>query len=337
MKYLLIADGTYSDQIRTGMALNRLMKDTGVEGELAYYRKMTKDILKNRYDLVICSRPMNPAIVQAFKDLKMPILADMDDDFWSIPSYHPGYKTVGPGNPMAIASFNKCLELADAISTSTDTLKQKFQEQYGDKVYLVENGWDAENINWQKSVIEKDPKKVYVGWTGTITHRKDFTLTLNAIADISVDFDNVVFVIYGDPDIYNMLSAIPEHKKLFIPPTEYQEYPGVLGCFDILMVPLLDNAFNAAKSDIKLVDAGARKIPWIASRSSAYMKWYDGGMFASTTEEWIEHLSDFIRSHSTRKRLGEIGYQKALTRESKAILPEWIAAIEAAKYNCLKP
>jgi len=316
------------------MHINRLLIDTDLTADVGYYNHLDKQVFETRYDLVVCSRPNNPEILQYFKMRKMPLLIDVDDDFEAITKSHPGYNGVGPGNKTAIEGMNKCLQMANAITTSTEILKEKFTERYGNKVYLVENGWDNDNENWKKSLFPKDPNIVYVGWGGTVTHRNDFNLVLNALHLITKKLDNVKIIIYGDPEIYFMINKIPENKKLFIPPTEYYIYPGVIGSFDILLAPLLDTAFNNAKSDIKLVDAGARKIPWIASRSTAYLKWYEGGCFASTTEEWEENLTQFIISRAKRKRYGQIGYQKALTRESKVIVKDWIVAAEAAKYNC---
>lgn len=334
MKYLLLISGTYSDQIRSTMHINRLLIDNELTADVGYYNNLDKQVFETRYDLIVCSRPNNPEILQYFKMRKMPILVDIDDDFWAIPKSHPGYMGIGPGNKLAIDGMEKCLELADAITTSTEILKNKFIDRYGNKVFLVENGWDNSNENWTKSLFIKNPENVYIGWGGTITHRNDFNLVLNALHLITKKFSNTKIVIYGDPEIYLMINKIPENQKVFVPPTEYYLYPGVIGSFDILLAPLLENVFNDAKSDIKLVDAGARKIPWVASRSKAYLKWYEGGCFASTTNEWEEHLSEFIISHYKRKRYGEAGYQKALKRESRVIVKDWIIAAEAAKYNC---
>jgi len=335
MRYLLLCSGTYSDSIRSGMALERFIKDNNDHVDIEYYTKHSKDMFSKHYDLVILSRPNNPKFIYPFKSKRIPVLVDIDDDFWNIPKKHVGYNHVGPGNEVAIAGIEECLKQAHAISTSTENLQIKLKEKFGDKVFIIDNGWNSDNDNWNKSLIKRNDNVVNIGWAGTITHREDFKLCLNALIKITDTFKESRILIGGDPDIYLMLNNINENQKMFLPPVEYFEFPAIVGSFDILLAPLLENPFNAAKSDIKLVDAGARKIPWVASRAPNYLKWYEGGEFASTTDEWVEHISEFIRGKARRRRYGEAGYQKALTRESKELIKLWITAIEAARYNAV--
>jgi len=333
MKYLFLCSGTFSDSIRLGMCMERLVQDNNDEIAVEYYNHYSKDMFKQRYDMVFLSRPVEPAFIRPFKARRIPVLVDTDDDFWSIPKSHVAYNSIGPGNKEMLAKTEECYKLANVVTTSTEILKDKLMQMVGESVVVVDNGWNKDNQNWTKAVIPRVKEEVRIGWAGTITHREDFKLVINSLTKLVNNFENTKILIVGDPEIYLMLKNIPENRKLFLPPVENHIYPAVIGSFDIAIMPLQESKFNAAKSDIKLMEAGVRKIPWVASRSPNYLKWYEGGQFASTTEEWIEHLSDMVRSPQSRRRYGEAGYQKALSRESRELMKKWTVAIETAKYN----
>lgn len=333
MKYLFFCSGTFSDSIRLGMCMDRLIQDNGDIVDIEYYNSYKKTVFSQNYDMAFFSRPTEPAFIKPFKAKRIPILVDTDDDFWSIPKKHVAYNNIGPGNSKVLNSTEECYRLANVVTTSTDNLKAKLVEKVGENVFVIDNGWNKDNTNWERSLIERKEDEVRIGWSGTITHREDFKLVLNALDKIIKDFSYTKIFIAGDPEIYLMLDKIPENRKLFIPPVENHIYPAIIGSFDIIITPLLDNKFNSSKSDIKLMEAGVRKIPWVASRAPNYLKWYEGGQFASSTDEWVEYLSDFVRSFPCRRRYGEAGYQKALTRESRELAKKWTVAIEMAKYN----
>jgi glycosyltransferase involved in cell wall biosynthesis len=141
----------------------------------------------------------------------------------------------------------------------------------------------------------------------------------------------------GDPEIYRMFATTPEKQKLFMPMVPYELYPLMLSLWDIMLVPLLENHFNMAKSDIKLVEAGAKGIPYIASKMPVYEPWFKevgnkAGML-STNNEWYENIKYLVQNPEERMKMGKAGKAAAKTREMMELGKLWRAVIDQAIYD----
>jgi glycosyltransferase involved in cell wall biosynthesis len=104
----------------------------------------------------------------------------------------------------------------------------------------------------------------------------------------------------------------------------FDMYPSLLAHFDVLLAPLCDNAFNNAKSDIKLLEAGIRRIPWVASPRAAYTEWGAGGLFAESTGAWETALTRLAHDPALAGRLGCEGRELADQREAAHIDRRWL-------------
>ena len=103
----------------------------------------------------------------------------------------------------------------------------------------------------------------------------------------------------------------------------FAQYPALLANFDVFLVPLRQNQFNRAKSDVKLLEAGARGIPWLASPSPSYQAWGTGGLLVRRAEDWHSDLVTLIADGPLRRRLGAAGRAQAELREIGACVGLW--------------
>jgi hypothetical protein len=133
--------------------------------------------------------------------------------------------------------------------------------------------------------------------------------------------------IAGDAEIYRLLATVPEHQKLFVPMVAYELYPTVLSLWDIMLAPLLDNHFNQAKSDIKLVDAGARGIPFVASNMGVYKEWLYGGTKVDDNG-WYEAIKTYVTDKELREEHAKQGKRYAKQRDMLELGVVWRNVIE---------
>ena len=105
-------------------------------------------------------------------------------------------------------------------------------------------------------------------------------------------------------------------------------YPAMFAFFDIFLAPLIDDVFNRAKSDLKLVDGGARGIPCIASPLPMYSDWAGGVLFANSDSEWENQLLKLIDNRELREALGKEGRERAKTRTIDKIGERWEGVIQ---------
>ena len=321
--YLHVTSGSFSDIIRSGMALDALKKRHRITYDYTPIFRFDNELMDKHYNAVIFSRPIDARPIRLFKSKGIPVIVDYDDDFYELPKNHVAYNSLGQGNPKAAKEMQAIVEMADAIVVSTDVLKERFEQRYGRKINVIYNGWNSDNPNWNKATGYNKKNRIAIGWSGTATHHSDFQLVTKALQVTLEKNPDVMLIISGDPDIYKLFSTSRENQKLFISPVSYDRYPLVIGLFDILIAPLQENKFNQAKSEIKLVDAGAKRIPWIASPSCSYLKWGVGGSYASNMDEWISAFMSLVYCEERRVELGEIGHHKAKKRDTEHTMRAW--------------
>jgi glycosyltransferase involved in cell wall biosynthesis len=282
-------------------------------------------------DAVIFSRPHQDTLLMAYKRMGVPVIVDMDDDFHSIPESHPGYKYVGFGDPIMMTKLENCIALADHLVVTTEELRKRMSKFRGDSyenIHIIPNGWSMRDPYWMsnRSIFKN---RIVIGWGGTITHREDFQMCIQPIKKILREHPEAMISIAGDPEIYRLFATVKEKQKMFFPMFPYDLYPIVLSCWDIMLAPLLNDEFNKAKSDIKLVDAGAKGIPFIASDMPVYQEWTKGGVLAKD-DEWYEALKLLVENEDIRKGYGADGKKASRIREMLELGEKWREVIDLA-------
>jgi glycosyltransferase involved in cell wall biosynthesis len=336
-----IGDGGVSDAVRLRLPAHHLIEEKEIEGIFVSLDQFStvKQVLErsddalSKADLAVFTRPANPELVEAVRErYGLAIVADVDDDFHALPKSHPGYMAVGPGNPAFLEKHITCLDMVDKITCTTAELATRLRI-LGAKhdfapITVIPNGWgESEWWGWK---FQRDT--VNIGWGGTITHRADFVLCMDALLEIAYKYKYSKIVIAGDPEIYKMLKPVKEEQKMFLPMVRYEDYPHTLMYYDILLAPLENNYFNNAKSDIKLVDAGAAKIPYVASDVPIYQDnlWNDGGYLVSGKDSWFNALEELVLYPEIRKEKGERCRRAAEARHIALLAKDWMTVYEEA-------
>jgi glycosyltransferase involved in cell wall biosynthesis len=253
------------------------------------------------------------------------IVVDIDDDFHNIPPGHPGYYHCGPGNPGLLRALELAIRSATVLVVSTPVLAERYGA-LAQTTLVIPNGWDSENPNWNKPLPQR--QKLRIGWAGTTTHLEDMRLIRAELIHFLRTYPEVQLVIGGDARIMDLFAPLPERQRIFLPFRPYREYPDLLAEFDILLAPLADTPFNRAKSDVKLVEAGARRIPWVASALPAYRSWRVGGILAESPASWPDALATLVEDTDLRFQLGEAG-RKHSEQRNRLVMRLWLELIQA--------
>jgi glycosyltransferase involved in cell wall biosynthesis len=122
-------------------------------------------------------------------------------------------------------------------------------------------------------------------------------------------------VIGSDITLYNRFAEFPENQKLYYPGLPYQVYPSFYKSCDVMVVPLEDNYFNRAKSDIKLLETEAAALTWVASPLPMYTEYWPYGLFATTTDEWYNQLVQLLDNRESQidieNRIARVGMRRS--------------------------
>ncbi len=280
-------------------------------------------------DVILVNNPHTSASLMRklaiYTAANVPVIYDLDQDFEEMPANHPDYVRFGLGNLDNARAYMASLMLARFVTVPNASLAGALSMARC-PVRVVPDGWSQKNPLWKKSAVRRGT--LNLGWVGVPGYMEDVVQARRVIARIMREFPITQLVIAGDAKVYQLFEGLPEQRKLFLPATSVEESPYTFAQIDVLFQPLRNIPFNRAISDRNLVEAGVRRIPWVASPMPAFVEWGEGGLLADTTEKWFDELRRLAGSEELRRELGEKGYQKARQREMRAVGGEWLRVIE---------
>ena len=171
----------------------------------------------------------------------------MDDLLLDIPSYNPYHHTIYSDIKERLA---KALALCDRLVVTTDYLAGEFQSMIPD-IRVIPNYLDAQHWTVKPSAIARPMRRrLRVGWAGAKQHLGDLRILAPVVRNT---FREVDWIFFGlcPPDIAPYASEIHD----MVP---FDQYPQRLAdlALDLALAPLADNAFNRAKSNLRLLEYG---------------------------------------------------------------------------------
>lgn len=239
-------------------------------------------------DILFMQRPSlsdDIKIMSIAKDVNVPVWVDYDDDLFSVPGHNPASRFYVKD---VLDNMAKIIVNADAISVSTDTLKNRFVSllsQFTDKEALEKKIWVIPNafpdhLNMPKIGDQLPERTKRVVWRGSHTHEMDLCSVGGALDLASRQFPDWEFVFMGDP-AWSVVDNIDPSRRQVIKTQDTLEYFKTLYSLapSIMIVPLLDNEFNRSKSNIAWIEgtwAGA------ACLVPNFPEWTDKGAFEQT-------------------------------------------------------
>lgn len=157
---------------------------------------------------------------------------------------------------------------ADVLLTTTPNLAEEFQA-YNKNVHVVPNGlpFDEESFTLSEDRYSKTP---FV-WAGSETHKADL--------EVLPDLGDKLTICGYKVDASEPMSkhewrtiredicpnAVYEHHRYI------DNYMDAYDGHEICLAPLADNKFNTCKSNLKILEAGAKGLPIICSSNDSYM------------------------------------------------------------------
>jgi glycosyltransferase involved in cell wall biosynthesis len=287
-------------------------------------------------DLLVVQRARSPKFLQwvtAAHAKGIPVVYELDDDLFHVPKHNPAYTTWGSKEAMRVC--RAMLESCDHVIVSTSPLKQTMVEMGGiaeSKLTVAYNHlhpdiWGPEQF--EDVPVCNNVGNIVIGYQGSITHSADFAVLIPALQRILHTFPQVRLRLFG---------TVPESLKGEIPVTRFdwmkgvvfEQYPRNLwhANFDINIAPLVDSQFNRCKSNLKVLDASAVRVPTVASTVHPYASTIThgvDGMLASTTEEWYEALAQLVLDASLRQTMAHAAFENAWAKWSwRTHGPTWV-------------
>lgn len=234
-------------------------------------------------DAVFMQRPFTSDHMKIMSMCKMqgkPIWIDYDDDLYTVPLQNPTHKLYSPKKIQN--NITSLLAQADFVSVSTPALQLKLQKILErvasaaenaevpkrhfnpEKIVVIPNAYDAELFGysarrWNQPLSDAS---LCAMWRGSHTHDADLSAyTFPLTEAFARGGGNWTLNFVGSPWWGTIKTleegGVPAERVIITPPLDPIEYFQFLNHIRpaFVFVPLLDDAFNRAKSNIAWIEA----------------------------------------------------------------------------------
>ena len=265
----------------------------------------------NEYDIIfICREAFMTGSIFFEKRLRKSrakLIYDFDDAIWM--------DVVSENNKVFAwlkdaGKTSKIIELCDLIFAGNQYLAD-YAKRFNPNVSIVPTTIDT---NLYLPHPSHDKAKVVIGWSGSISTIWHFRYAIPALHHLKEKFgERIAFKVIGDPNYRDgplSIIGVPWKKE-----TELPE----LRQIDIGIMPLPNDEWTRGKCGLKGLQYMALEIPCVMSNVGVNCEIImDGinGFLASSTEEWVEKISQLIINPELRKKLGKEGRRTVIQRFS---------------------
>lgn len=237
------------------------------------------------------------------------------DDWVELPNYHPLYQQYKEWGAKNIIDH---LKLADLVTVTTDRLYQKVKE-FNINCHVIPNALPFGRDQFK--VGEADKSGLFrFGYTGQSSHLEDVRIMMPSMYKVR-KLKDIAFKLSGYKDhavwvgMEAVFKSIPNYTRQNAVPLD--EYMTVYDDMHCSVVPLCYNDFNSCKSNLKLLEAAAKKIPCIVSHVPPYRDDPDAPvLWVQNSNDWYKHMKYLSENRDAAVDMGEALNEWAIQKYS---------------------
>ncbi|ANQ85865.1 glycosyltransferase [Azoarcus olearius] len=255
------------------------------------------EIAKAEMDTIVVQLPGTARHLRALESYRQysgaKCIVEVDDLITAIPPSSPLHKVFGEA---ARDYLQRSMRIADRLVVTTDALAAAFANAAPEVVvsrnYLVATQW--ENLN----PAQHPRQKPRVGWAGSDSHLGDLGLLRDVVPALARDVD---WIFFG-----TCPADLRPYVKEFYGGVPFEQYPAALASLglDLALAPLESNAFNEAKSNLKLLEYGILGYPVVCSNVGPYRQGFPVKRVNNTSKAWIAAIRERIHDLKAARREG---------------------------------
>jgi len=283
-------------------------------------------------------RPASTDLVDAIHTLQglgMRAVLEVDDDVWSLDRRHNHAARHWTREACALLAL--AIKRAAAVTVSTEPLAETVR-RWNRNVHVIPNAIDPADFAPRTAA----DGLLRVGFFGTATHHADLKPVLPVLLDVArrpgvrllfCGFDP--FAPYADPyrsELRHLPTGQPYEYSGWA--TDMAQHYRNIARLDIAVAPLLDTAFNRAKSGVKFLEAAAHGTPMVCAAVRPYqdtVRHGETGFLARTPADFAKYLNVLIRDGALRRRIGQAAREDVHARHTIAHRAvQWRAVLEVA-------
>ena len=314
----------------------------GVGYESADWRDVARasELMQQATHLMIYRVPASPELEMYLfeaRRLGLPVAYDLDDPLFCIAAYETyGNMAALPDAmkthflaeaPRYLAAMNQ----ADIVTVSTPGMVARAQLYTSRPVYLRRNFADAETLAAAEAALAAKPDRqggFRVAFSsGSMGHEADFAQIADDLSAFLARDAGRRLVLLGHFDLAALptdLRARAEHH----PFADYASYLRQLAGVDCAVMPLGEDAFNACKSAVRLIDAAAVAVPsLVADIGDLPVLVQDGisGHVLGAGDSWLEPLEVMAQNPQATSAMGQAARRHLLESWQAQTGPDLVA------------
>ena len=225
-------------------------------------------------------------------------------------------------------AFLETIKMADAITTTTDYLADRFRP-YNPNVIICPNAIDLDRwVTLPRPTGGRLDGQVRIGYFGGDSHYTDIRLFKTLLPRLCAKYPQVKIVLQCPPvkEWGEIFKNIPPAQMEWYNWVDLRYYPLFLASryWDIGLIPLdtgIDREFNMAKSAIKWMEFTAIGAAVVAQNMIPYapvIKNGETGILANTEEEWFEACCKLIEDRVKRTEMAQAALSEVRARHNLA-------------------
>lgn len=232
-------------------------------------------------------------IIDRAKNNGTKIVLDLDD-YWSLPKDHHLHDYYVRNRMYEI--MQETIKLADIVTCTNNDLASKVKH---DVIHILPNNIDVKELQWKR---KSKPWQNMFGWVASAAHMSD-TAPIAAMAKAKLQGiirrANLAFCGYNEKSeecryFFQVMSANGNHEVYLSPFLPIDKYAENYDEIDVALAPLQDNTFNRCKSDLKIVEAGAKCKPIIVSDFGPYAQWSEDLVYKAANARDFANIARHI-------------------------------------------
>lgn len=270
------------------------------------------EVVLQDFDVAFIGRYTQPEATRLARRLAergMAVVWDYDDDVV---------------RPELRAGFDAMAEVVDVITTTNETLAERYHELGARTVVAVPNFLTRPSL----ATPRRKHEGTVLGYIGWIDHQEDWDeLGLQEIVEDLLDVHPDLRVeSVGPIDL-----RLPADRYHAYGVLQFDQLPQAIAGFDVAIAPLIDKPGNATRSDIKLKEYAIAGVPWLASSFGPYLGFNEdqGGRLVAD-DGWFDAMHALLCDDKARKKLAKRGQKWAKDQTLERNASVWLSALQEA-------
>jgi len=260
----------YISERDSGVDYHRLIRPFAAIAQLGHevtrYNAIPPDRVSDvNADVVVFNRLLAPDTITGRQKRGIKVICDVDD-YWVLPSTHilyREYKKIGP-------QIAEAVRLSDIVWATHMELADRCLQLNGN-IRIVPNAIAIQDEQWHVAPI---PTEKVVGYIAGATHVPDLAVTMGAWRNYTGKRLLVGLTDSNLPQFTAMAAIMSDRGALPIDiakAADVWNYGTYYDHISIAIAPLANTAFNRCKSNLKILEAGAKGRPIFAQDMPPYV------------------------------------------------------------------